>query len=218
MERELQLKNEIQENESDIRKLKLRISHIKSKLLNPNSVCSKLQSCDSCTANPLCGWCSMTQACVEEDEKGPLSGSCTFYDFKTCPGSKECNSYKHCNSCIQDIACGWCNDFTKFPTCMDKNDADKGNCRNDKFIHQWNSQNSCPMVNQANFKDYVIEQLKKPESEDELIPKKNNVLLAINPEEKTKMENELKIYEGEQIKNEILLDENVSQLKKLMNN
>ena len=43
------------------------------------------------------------------------------------------------------MACGWC-DRPGFPICMNKNDAEKGGCHRDSFIHQWRELNKCPKV------------------------------------------------------------------------
>ena len=70
----------------DIDHMQFRIENIKSKLPSSDSVCSRLSSCDTCTSNPSCGWCSMTQSCVEGNEKGPLNGECSIYDYNKCSG------------------------------------------------------------------------------------------------------------------------------------
>ena len=139
----LNLQRDIADCQDQIEKLKNKIKILKSKLPNPDSVCTMYNSCASCTTNPACGWCSISQQCVDGDEKGPADGSCTFYEYNICGGPRECDSYKDCNECIRDISCGWCNNQGN-PLCMDKDSADSGECHQDRFIHLWNSLNICP--------------------------------------------------------------------------
>ncbi len=152
----VRIQNDIVSQQKKVEMLNLQITDIKSKLPNTNAICGKLNNCGSCTANPKCGWCSLTQTCVEGNEKGPLDGSCTFYDYQVCSAPRECGTYKKCGvsinlikDCIKDVACGWC-DKSGFPLCMNKNDAEKGGCRSDNFIHQWRELNKCPKVTLVN--------------------------------------------------------------------
>ena len=65
-----------------IKLLNLRISQLKLKIPKLGSKCLKLTNCGSCVANDHCGWCSMTQVCMEGNERGASDGSCTFFDYK----------------------------------------------------------------------------------------------------------------------------------------
>lgn len=92
----VRIQNDIVAQQKKIEMINLQITDIKSKLPNTNAICGKLNNCGSCTANPKCGWCSLTQLCVEGNEKGPLDGSCTFYDYQICSAPRECSTYKRC--------------------------------------------------------------------------------------------------------------------------
>ena len=69
--------------------------------------CSQITSCSSCVANTACGWCRSTKKCIQGDAVGPLSGSCSFYDYARCSEST-CNGYRDCSSCLVNQECGWC--------------------------------------------------------------------------------------------------------------
>jgi len=99
VQKNLKIRKEMIKLRGLIRTINLKIKAIKSKLpaVSSTSICSKLINCDACTGNSGCGWCSMTQTCVEGNEKGPYSGECTFFDYKICSGPKECSSYENCN-------------------------------------------------------------------------------------------------------------------------
>jgi hypothetical protein len=92
----VRIQHDVVAEQKKIQMLNLQITDIKSKLPNSNAICGKLNNCGSCTANPKCGWCSLTQTCVEGNEKGPLDGSCTFYDYQVCSAPRECGAYKKC--------------------------------------------------------------------------------------------------------------------------
>merc|ERR1712019_39455 len=48
--------------------------------------CSVYNSCSACSADPMCGWCSSTSACVEGSAKGPWLNRCgrDSFSFDTC--------------------------------------------------------------------------------------------------------------------------------------
>lgn len=91
------LQKELSKVQDEISVLDKKIKFVKHKIPNPDSVCSMYSSCSSCVTNSQCGWCSMTQTCVEGNAKGPLDGSCSFYDYNVCSGPRECTDYKDCN-------------------------------------------------------------------------------------------------------------------------
>lgn len=93
----VRVQHDIVNQQKKIQMLNLKITEIKSKLPNSNAICGKLRHCGSCTANPKCGWCSLTQTCVEGNEKGPLDGSCVFYDYQVCSSPRDCDTYKKCS-------------------------------------------------------------------------------------------------------------------------
>ena len=88
--------NDIVKQQKKVEMLNLKITEIKIRLPNSNAICGKLYNCGSCTSNPKCGWCSLTQTCVEGNEKGPIDGSCVFYDYKVCSSPRDCDAYKKC--------------------------------------------------------------------------------------------------------------------------
>lgn len=90
------LTKELDKIEDEIKLLDKKIKSLKRKVPNSNSMCGMYGSCSSCVTNSQCGWCSMTQTCVEGNAKGPLDGSCSFYDYNVCSGPKECSDYKGC--------------------------------------------------------------------------------------------------------------------------
>lgn len=83
----------LQEN---IKNLNGKIKTIKELLPETDNACGMLTNCASCTGNSKCGWCSMTQVCVGGDKKGPSKGECSFFDYGSCGGPRECGSYSNC--------------------------------------------------------------------------------------------------------------------------
>jgi len=71
------------------------------------SLCQSLRTCGECAASPICGWCSVEQACVPGDRHGSLHGECEFYEFSTC-SSLSCATYPTCEACVADPVCGFC--------------------------------------------------------------------------------------------------------------
>ena len=92
----VRIQKEILDQQRKIQMINLHISEIKQKLPNSNAICGLLKNCESCTSNPFCGWCSISQNCVEGNEKGPLDGTCSFYEYKVCSKHKNCEKYKKC--------------------------------------------------------------------------------------------------------------------------
>ena len=185
--------------DDDVEKINLKIKEIKSQLPNTDSVCSLLNSCSSCTSNPACGWCSVSQQCVEGDSTGAKDGSCTFYDYGVCSGPRECDVYESCDNCIKDVSCGWCSNPGN-PSCMRKDDADKGSCLEDRFVHLWASLNVCPHVNIANFKAITLQALK---DNDEVQTVNNS--FEMDPGTKKRLMEQLTLYMDEKNKKEVLL-------------
>ena len=64
-----------------IQLLNLKISQLRLTSPKSDSICSKHFSCEPCTSNKECGWCSMTQTCMEGSKKGPKEGVCLFFDY-----------------------------------------------------------------------------------------------------------------------------------------
>jgi hypothetical protein len=139
------VENKIGDLNDEIKKLDSKIKEIKAQLPDINNACSMYNSCVSCTSGPGCGWCSVSSRCVPGSSEGPNDGSCTFFEFGSCSGPKDCDSYKDCDLCIKDISCGWC-DTTGTSKCMKRDDGDS-KCPDTKFIHLWNSRNVCPHIN-----------------------------------------------------------------------
>lgn len=73
-----------------------KVKQIKARLPETDNVCSLLTNCGSCTSNPNCGWCSMSQECVPGTKNGPSNGQCTFFDYGSCGGPRDCGSYNNC--------------------------------------------------------------------------------------------------------------------------
>jgi len=71
------------------------------------SLCQSLRTCGECAASPICGWCSVEQACVAGDRHGSLHGECQFYEFSSC-SSLSCATYPTCEECVADPVCGFC--------------------------------------------------------------------------------------------------------------
>lgn len=77
-----------------------RIKIINSKLPETSEACSILNNCNSCTANPNCGWCSMTQVCVPGNKNGPSNGQCNFFEYGQCGAPRDCDSNTNCEVII----------------------------------------------------------------------------------------------------------------------
>jgi len=90
------LKNEVIDKENKIELLDIKISKLKMRLPMSESICSQYLSCSSCVKNSECGWCGMTQTCMEGSKQGANSGSCMFFDYGVCSGKKDCDSYNNC--------------------------------------------------------------------------------------------------------------------------
>jgi hypothetical protein len=142
------LQNEVTDITEDINKLDQNIDNIKIKIPETDTFCSIFSNCFSCTSNPGCGWCSMTNKCIEGVKEGPLDGSCQFWEYGKCSGPKQCKDYKSCDMCVGDISCGWCGN--KEPVCMEKEIGQK-ECLLERFIHTWNNSNNiCPKAKEVN--------------------------------------------------------------------
>jgi len=68
-------------------------------------------SCDTCTADPACGWCSSSNTCMP----GNLEGPCNSGNMKKCSSwlknycaASSCASRQFRETCVADEACGWC--------------------------------------------------------------------------------------------------------------
>jgi len=90
------LKSEIINKENNIELLDIKISKLKMRLPMSESICSQYLSCSSCVKNSECGWCGMTQTCMEGSKQGANSGSCMFFDYGVCSGKKDCDTYNNC--------------------------------------------------------------------------------------------------------------------------
>jgi len=69
--------------------------------------CSQITTCSTCVAKASCGWCQSSKKCIQGDAVGPLTGSCSFYDYGKCSESG-CNGYRDCSACLVNTDCGWC--------------------------------------------------------------------------------------------------------------
>jgi hypothetical protein len=136
------LQNEVTEITEDINKLDDRLDIIRLKIPETDTFCSLFSNCFSCTSNAGCGWCSMSNKCIEGAKEGPLDGSCTFWEYGKCSAPKQCNDYKSCDLCISDVSCGWCGNND--PICMEKEEGEH-ECLAQRFIHIWNNLNTCPI-------------------------------------------------------------------------
>ena len=119
------------------------IAFLKSKLSENKNECSSLTTCNECASNPSCGWCPLSNSCVEGTEYGPIDESeCSVYEYDKCSSESDCTRYQSCDSCINDVACAWCNDDFNGIGCIDQiNDK----CPSDKRYHLWDSVNfQCP--------------------------------------------------------------------------
>ena len=76
------LKHEVIKQLKKINLLTIKIKQLRMKLEKSDTLCQKYFNCGSCLKNKKCGWCGMTQTCMEGDENGPKKGSCMFFDKK----------------------------------------------------------------------------------------------------------------------------------------
>lgn len=90
------LKDEIIEKEFKIELLDMKISKLKMRLPMSESICSQYLSCTTCVKDNNCGWCGMTQTCMEGNKDGVKGGSCMFFDYGVCSGKKDCDYYSDC--------------------------------------------------------------------------------------------------------------------------
>jgi hypothetical protein len=142
------LQNEVTEVTEDVNKLDEKINSIKLRIPETDTFCSLFSNCFSCTAKPGCGWCSMSNKCVEGAKEGPLDGSCEYWEYGKCSAPKQCKDYKSCDMCTADISCGWCGN--KEPVCMNK-DIGETECLEERFIHMWNNDKTCPKIKKVMF-------------------------------------------------------------------
>merc|ERR1712232_561737 len=74
--------------------------------------CSVYQSCSACAADPMCGWCSAVNQCVEGSASGPWLNKCNknSFSFDSCAMTVETPAVVTSNSQqanIQEEACYW---------------------------------------------------------------------------------------------------------------
>ena len=165
----LDLNHQIEESKQILVNYDIKIEKLKHVLPNPNSVCLTLNSCNKCTSNPSCGWCGSSNQCVEGNNLNPLKGTCQFYSFEKCPNIAECSTYRKCNDCLQDVACGWCNNVVlNNPVCITKSEGESGLCNSNFFLHIWqknSSLNSCPKITSQNYVSYISGELEKQQED-----------------------------------------------------
>lgn len=83
--------------------------------------CSQLATCDACTFEFGCGWCTSSGKCEPMGgETSSAASSCTGSSFATWPGS--CPGYcaqfsDTCSDCSSQPGCGWCASGT--PQCVE---------------------------------------------------------------------------------------------------
>ena len=88
--------------------------------------CEVHPTCEACTKDPPCGWCSgkhlrivdnalvpvAVAHCTEGTAEGPLSNYCEAFEFTGCPepSGGPCGRHKSCGPCVAAETCGWCED------------------------------------------------------------------------------------------------------------
>jgi len=77
--------------------------------------CSSNTDCKSCVNSfGDCGWCASAQQCLPGNQYGPMPGNfclnTTTDNWKYGYCEEYCASHTGCNSCLQDLPCGWCAD------------------------------------------------------------------------------------------------------------
>ena len=92
----LDSQKQAEEIQNKLAEFNSKVKQIKAKLPESDNACSLLTNCGSCTSNPNCGWCSMSQECVPGTKNGPSNGQCSFYDYGSCGGPRDCGSYNNC--------------------------------------------------------------------------------------------------------------------------
>jgi exonuclease III len=95
--------------------------------------CAVKKSCDSCTLDPKCGWCSSTNRCQDVAFDGTSLQNCTGGSFqKLFCSSNQCSQHLTCNSCMADPKCGFCRSTGK---CLrgSLKGPDGGSCSNWNF-------------------------------------------------------------------------------------
>lgn len=141
----IQIKSDLSEQKTLLHQLQDEISSIKTKLNKDLSICSSLSSCSECTANPSCGWCSLSNKCVEGNENGPLyQSTCSAYEYNKCSKQTDCSRFKSCDKCIEDVGCAWCSNNINGLGCIDQISTD---CPESNRIHLWGEKNVCPRKN-----------------------------------------------------------------------
>merc|ERR1719399_208267 len=93
--------------EGQVRSITGDVKSLRGRAQEATTVCSSLRTCGECAASPICGWCSVEQACVAGDRHGSLHGECQFYEYSNCH-SLSCSTYPTCEECVADPVCGFC--------------------------------------------------------------------------------------------------------------
>ena len=77
-------------------------------------------SCDACSAEPGCGWCSATATCMQGNEHGACGGSCHEHWLYGYCADWPCSHHHTCDDCLAAEVCGWCSSSR---TCMAGSDV-----------------------------------------------------------------------------------------------
>ena len=64
--------------------------------------------CDSCAAEPGCGWCSETATCHQGSALAPCGGGCHDHWTQGYCADWPCEHYSTCDDCLNTKLCGWC--------------------------------------------------------------------------------------------------------------
>ena len=83
------------------------INDLESELAVIDDVCKNLKTCNGCTYNSNCVWCSSISTCVAGDNEGPFGLECSSWEYSYCLFSA-CSRYDTCSSCLGTQKCGWC--------------------------------------------------------------------------------------------------------------
>jgi hypothetical protein len=147
------LNSEIQNKYHELDKTNKLINKLEGELVNSSGVCGDFVTCDDCTINSHCIWCSSNKQCMTGDESGPFKGECSQYEYNTCM-IEGCEQHKDCSTCISYSECGWCSQGNY---CFSGSPSNTKECSAEYFYHEDGTHNTCSEEKKSEAKNSAVD-------------------------------------------------------------